>query len=180
MGYTKVILAVVAAAVLGGGLLWYVYRAPVEVDTAITPNGTPPLFTSPVIDGHRIYANYLLRFSLQYPEDLKIKEYGEGNTSTITFEDAKGEKGFQVFVVPYEEETVSEERFKMDIPSGVFREPVEVLIDGARATAFWSANSVFGETREVWFIKNGFLYEVTTYKQLDSWLAGIMTTWKFL
>jgi hypothetical protein len=32
-------------------------------------------------------------------------------------------------------------------------------------------NSVMGDTREIWFIHGGFLYEVTTYKQLDSWLA---------
>ena len=37
-----------------------------------------------------------------------------------------------------------------------------------------------GDAREVWFIKNGFLYEVTTYKELDAWLASIMQTWKFI
>jgi hypothetical protein len=36
-----------------------------------------------------------------------------------------------------------------------------------------------GDTREVWFIKGGFLYEVTTYKQLDTWLAQILQTWQF-
>jgi hypothetical protein len=29
------------------------------------------------------------------------------------------------------------------------------------------------------FIHGGFLYEVTTYKQLDSWLATILQTWQF-
>jgi hypothetical protein len=33
--------------------------------------------------------------------------------------------------------------------------------------------------REIWFIHGGFLYEVTTYKQLDSWLTPIMQTWQF-
>ena len=37
-----------------------------------------------------------------------------------------------------------------------------------------------GDWREVWFIRRGFLYEVTTYKELDSWLADIMRTWKFI
>ena len=48
------------------------------------------------------------------------------------------------------------------------------------ATAFFGANDVMGGTREVWFIKNGLLYEVTTYQVLDSWLAEIMKTWAFL
>ena len=37
-----------------------------------------------------------------------------------------------------------------------------------------------GDTREVWFINNGFLYEVATYKNLDAWLAELMSNWKFL
>ena len=40
--------------------------------------------------------------------------------------------------------------------------------------------SEWGDTREVWFIHGGYLYEVTTYKELDIWLAGIMRTWKFI
>jgi len=45
---------------------------------------------------------------------------------------------------------------------------------------FFGKNLIMGDTQEVWFIKNGFLYEVTTYKELDQWLAGIMKTWKFM
>jgi hypothetical protein len=44
---------------------------------------------------------------------------------------------------------------------------------------FFGSNSVMGDTREIWFTHGGFLYEVTTYKELDSWLAPIMQTWQF-
>lgn len=37
-----------------------------------------------------------------------------------------------------------------------------------------------GDTRELWFIHNGYLYEVATYKTLDAWLAGIMQMWQFV
>jgi hypothetical protein len=30
------------------------------------------------------------------------------------------------------------------------------------------------DTREVWFIYNAFLYEVTTYNELDAWLQAIL------
>ena len=40
--------------------------------------------------------------------------------------------------------------------------------------------ATMGDTREVWFIHGGFLYEVVTYKELDDWFAGIMRTWKFI
>lgn len=69
---------------------------------------------------------------------------------------------------------------QLDLPSGVMKEPTVIVLDGTQATMFWSTNSIMGDTREVWFIKNGFLYEVVTYKELDTWLGQIMRSWKFL
>ena len=59
-------------------------------------------------------------------------------------------------------------------------QPTDVIVDGAHATMFFGNNAIMGDTREVWFIRGGFLYEVTTYKELDTWLGGIMRTWKFI
>ena len=49
-----------------------------------------------------------------------------------------------------------------------------------KATAFYGHNDAMGDTREVWFIRGGFLYEDATYKELEPWLSEIMSTWKFL
>lgn len=131
--------------------------------------------------GFKEYRSETYRFSLFYPEDFTVKEYKEsGGAQTITFSDNQEEKSFQIFVLPYSDSQVSEKRFKMDVPSGVIKEPVDVIIDNVRAIAFFSTNSVMGDTREVWFIKNRFLYEVTTYKELDTWLAVIMRNWVFI
>ena len=113
------------------------------------------------------------------PQGLKLKEYSQTNTTTLVFTDPKTNYSFQIFVVPYQGDQVSAERFKMDVPSGVQDQPKNILVDGTQAVMFYSKDAALGDTREVWFIKNGFLYEIMTYKQLDSWLAGIMQTWKF-
>lgn len=182
MGFSKKIIAPVLLALALAGcvaLALFAYSPRTLSRPVPSPSGEPPPLYPPAVDGKRTYLNHLLGFVVQYPEELAAREYGDGNTSTVTFEDEKGEKGFQVFVVPYDEPTVSDARLKMDLPSGVVKEAVTVLIDGVEATAFFSANLVMGETREVWFIKNGYLYEVSTYKELDSWLAEIMRTWRF-
>ena len=120
-------------------------------------------------------------FSLFSPADLAVQEFDEGNGArTFVFGDAAREKGFQIFVVPYGPEQVDRERFLKDSPSGVMKEPLDVLIDGAKGTIFFGRNSIMGDTREAWFIHGGFLYEVTTYKDLDAWLGGIMQSWKWL
>ncbi len=41
-----------------------------------------------------------------------------------------------------------------------------MTIDGVAATMFYGSNPIMGDTREIWFINAGFLYEVTIYKQL--------------
>ena len=60
------------------------------------------------------------------------------------------------------------------------KEQQDVLVDGARGTKFYGYNTTLGDTRELWFIHNGFLYEVTTFKELDEWLGSIIQTWKFI
>jgi len=137
--------------------------------------------TSTTISGTREYRNGVRNFSLFYPEDLTYKEYQEGELAyTIVFEDKTKEKNFQIFFTPYLGETITNERLLKDVPSGDYTELVEVVLDdGTHAIVFFS-NGPLGKLREVWFIKDGFLYEVTTYEHLDVWLSDIMKSWKFL
>jgi hypothetical protein len=142
---------------------------------------------APVVPtGWKQFQNVQYSFSVYMPPQLTGNIFDEGGGAhTFTFEDVEGAQGFQVFVVPYNETTISEERFRMDNPSGIRKEPVDVVIGGleelggVRAVTFFSENPIMGETREVWFIRGNYLYEVTTYKSFDAWLSGIMNTWRF-
>jgi hypothetical protein len=141
------------------------------------PSGEPRKITR----GYNEYLNTDYKFSAFYPQELQFNQRDEGmGAKSIVFEDAEGKKGFQIFVVPYSDTTITTKRFKMDAPSGVLLEPVNTLVDGVKATAFYGHVPDLGDTREVWFIRGGFLYEVATYKELEPWLSEIMSTWKFL
>ena len=131
--------------------------------------------------GSRSYHSEQYKFSLFYPEGMLVNEFDEGGgASTITFEDAEEGLGFQIFIVPYGENQVSEERFLMDVPLGIRENSSDFYIDGAVAVSFYSKNIGLGDTWEVWFIREGFLYEVTTLKNLDVWFGDIMKSWKFI
>ena len=131
--------------------------------------------------GYKKYQNAKYGFSILYPETLAQKEIDEGgNASTITFQNPAEGKGFQIFVVPYSGGQISEERFRSDVPSGVRKNIEEVTVDGAKGAAFYSMDAFLGETREVWFIKNGYLFEVTTLKALEADLLEVLRTWKFI
>ena len=131
--------------------------------------------------GSREYRSAAYHFSLFYPQELSVSEHPEGGgASTVTFQNVDEAKGFQIFIVPYGEPQVSEARFKKDEPSGVRTNFSNMTVDGAVGAAFDSTDVNLGETREVWFIRGGYLYEVTTLKPLDTWLDGIMQTWQFI
>lgn len=137
--------------------------------------------TKRVSEDMRGYENREFRFGLLFPKNLNATEFKEQNGAlSVTFQDPDTREGFQVYVTPYAKASIDRERFKLDQPSGVFKDPKDVMIDGARGTIFFGHNPIMGDTREVWFIKGGYLYEVATYKELDTWLGDIMSTWKFI
>ena len=128
------------------------------------------------------YRNAVRGFSLRYPAELSFKEYDEGNESySIVFEDKDGKKSFQIFFTPYFGNEITQSRILKDVPSGKFTEPVEIVIGGGiHALTFLSENDLgLGQMREVWFLHDDYLYEVTTYADLDTWLFEIMKTWIF-
>ncbi|MEK7634823.1 MAG: hypothetical protein AAB446_00075 [Patescibacteria group bacterium] len=197
--YKKIVLVIVILFLLIiTGVVFYLFASknftdslyPVETGTPYTglvsedaradlPTSIPSVNLS---GGLVKYENDYYNLKLSYPNNLSVSEFAEnGGGRTIVFEEVGVENGngFQIFITPYKFEQITKERFKMDEPSGVMQEPVEIIIDGIRATMFFGKNGIMGETREVWFIKGGFLYEIMTYKDLDEWLSKIMATWKF-
>lgn len=131
--------------------------------------------------GQKEFRSGNYRFSLLYPEALALQSYDEGSgATTFTFQNADGSQIFQIFVVPYVQQQIEKWRFQLDTPSGVIMQPQDVLVGNTRATMFFSNDAVLGDTREVWFLKNGYLYEVTAPKALDVWLSQIMATWQFI
>jgi hypothetical protein len=130
------------------------------------------------------YMEYLSKdygFSVSYPGDSPPQEFLDpGGKFTVLFQGAVGEPGFQIAVAPIEGTTITPERFNMDEPSGVKLEQRDTVIDGVPAITFFGFDAGVGRTREIWFIHNHFLYEVLTYKELDSELSEIMKTWRFI
>jgi hypothetical protein len=155
---------------------------PRELPEADSPTGklvSPgAMYIKQLPNGQAAYISPLLGFMVAYPHDLKVSEFNDGSSSTIVFENRENGTGFQVFVIPYKDNHITEERLRMDT-GGVMEERQDIVVDGIPAIMFFSKNLALGETREVWFIHNGFLYEVATYKDLDPWLSSIMKSWKF-
>jgi hypothetical protein len=130
--------------------------------------------------GYLAYHNDAYHFSLVYPDNLSVAEHDQsGGDVTFTFEDDKNVQGFQIFIQPFSGTQITDAQFEADDPSGVRDDPESFTLDGASGVAFYSQDHLLGATREMWFIHGGYLYEVTTFKELSSWLDSIMQSWEF-
>jgi hypothetical protein len=89
----------------------------------------------------------------------------------VTLQDVVADQEFQVYVTLYSNSQITDAQFTLDEPSGVKIDPTDVNVDGARGIEFLNNAPRMNDTREVWFIHDRFLYEVTTYKELNAWPA---------
>jgi hypothetical protein len=178
-----------ALAILGIGSLYKgVSAAPMAalaINAHAPSSSTPPSVSESTAQdaarGLRKYKNTAFHFSLLYPQNLQLQEYKElGGGLTVTFQDVAAQQEVQVFVTPYGDAQITDARFKLDEPSGIKIDSTNIVVDGAKGMEFFSSAPTMDDTREVWFIKNGYLYEVTTFKELDSWLQQILQTWQFI
>ena len=133
-------------------------------------------------------------FSVEYPQDLEVLKFDEGDgAETILFSRKEnehfpllGKRGFQIFIMPFEELELTKDKILKDLPEAIIEELQEVVLGvntaggDIKALIFWSQSPVIDKTREVWFVHNSYLYEVTTYEHFDSELAKILSTWQFL
>jgi len=174
------ILTLIIILMVGG----YYFLA--RTDSKILPAGffSDIIFTIPgrrPPEGSREYLSERYGFSLFYPREMSVSEFDEGGgASSFVFEDTQNAQGFQIFVLPYLEKQVSEERFLRDVPSGVREDPKGFSINGISATSFYSKSLELGDTWEIWFIREGYLYEITTFRGLETWLGDILSTWQFI
>lgn len=143
------------------------------------------------------YDNSTFGFSLKHPKEFRVSELNDEKGLAVLFEEAGGGstgspqgREFQIFISEFDEPgLVTPERIKQDLPNIKVEDAKEVLIGkdkNLRALIFFSQNELVGKTREVWFIwpedpraRGNFLYQVTTYPDLDNLVGPILETWKF-
>lgn len=144
---------------------------------------------SPAASSHtahlvRSYYNPELGISFNYPEGFNISGFKEGEAGyTILAQKPNSKDSFQIFASDFDEPgPITPERINQDLPDMKIESPMAVLIGSDKKTnalIFFSKNESLGRTREVWFVKNGKLYQLTTYADKDSLVGPILDTLRF-
>jgi len=131
---------------------------------------------------NNVYTDSQYGFSFQYPKSFTATKFSDQEqTATILVQGEGGKTGFQIFIAPFDEPgPITKERILQDLPDmKITNAENRVLKNGIPALIFFSEETSLGKTREIWFIKNGYLYQITATKEIDSLVAQIVATWKF-
>lgn len=121
-------------------------------------------------------------FSMKYPKDFTIQEFPIGEEGKkFVFESKDPGRGMEISVIPFDESgSITPERIKQDLPDAVINNPQNVsIIEGVSALSFASTDEYIGDTFEVWFLHNGYLYQATTYRAFASQMEEMLKTMKF-
>ncbi|MDP2704971.1 MAG: hypothetical protein Q8O71_01060 [bacterium] len=128
-----------------------------------------------------LYTNEQYDFSFRYPQGLIFEEFEEKNGAhTIVFQKPDDVKtSFQIYITPYEESTITGDRILYDASGPVTDLKEENIREDFLAATFISEAPILGKTREIWWLHGGYLFEVTTYASLDTWIRDIIKTVEF-
>ncbi len=129
------------------------------------------------------YTNEQFRFSLTLPQGVTAAQLPfDGKGTAVVLQDASG-NGIQIYVT----ENVGDTRVLRE--ADIKRQIPDMQVTGVQAVeigenntgvAFLSDNEAYnGASREVWFVFNGNLYQISTYARLDNLLQAMFGTWKF-
>jgi hypothetical protein len=131
---------------------------------------------------NNVYTDSQYNFSFQYPKSFTATKFSDQEeTATILVQGEGGKTGFQIFIAPFDEPgPLTKERILQDVPDmKITNAENRALKNGIPALIFFNEETSLGKTREIWFIENGYLYQVSTTITLDSLVAQIIETWKF-
>ena len=182
--FAIIIAAVLAAAVIGGLVAYKSYTS-YRTDTNDTTDKTDPQ-SAPLAAR---YENSQYGFSFGQPDGFNISDFEEGGGKVILVKNVGSsvsnnsnnyENGFQIFIAAFDEPgPITKERILKDIPDMIINGEQYIDVGGERALNFTSQDDLGGETREIWMVHGGFLYQVKGYKNFEEKMIEVLKTWKF-
>lgn len=124
-------------------------------------------------------------FSFTYPNGATVKSIPDESGETVVVEAglsaAAGEgSGIQIVIAPFDEDiALTPERIKQDIPDITMNDTQTIKVDGTQAVAFTSTDASFGASAEVWLVRGGKLYQISTPDNSRALLYNLLTQWKW-
>jgi hypothetical protein len=191
----KIILLVLATFIILYSIFYFSSQRSSDVGTSkaggeasipVIQSGATPEILAEIkkYEYTKIYSNSAFRFSLKHPQGFTVTNVPSGDTDETVFliESADKKVGIQMVISPYGEDSdITGAMIRADLPDIKIDDAQTVEVGPNRlGLAFMSDNIAFGgKSREVWFVWNKNLYQISTYAEYDEFLKGLFGTWQF-
>lgn len=144
-------------------------------------NATNQTAEAPKPQGPLVYTHPEFGFTVSAPEGFTAGSFpdGEDGNTTLIQNSAKN-YSMQIFVRPFAETSaLTAERIHKEIPDMKMENPMEVKIGEIPAVAFYTTSDSGLKTREVWFINNKNLFQISADAKFDNITGSIMENWRW-
>lgn len=163
-----------------------VQNSPINITNAFASASPSPADTiaAPASTFTHTYTNKKYSLSFGYPDGYSVRSTpnADGGGDTILIQNDTTKKGVQILITPYDDAdaNITEKKIETDIPDMKVSDPQPVPVGRNQGLAFISDNGAFdGNSREVWFVFKGNLYQISTYASYDDFVKTLFSTWKF-
>lgn len=122
------------------------------------------------------------RFSFSYPENYTVVSQGIVDDGETVLVQKKGESsGLQIYITNFDEPGLSltTERIQGEIPEVEIIDARDIDVNGVKIGLTFTHGNDKDAMREVWFAKNGFLYQISAFLKDDSAVQQILSSWNF-
>lgn len=130
-----------------------------------------------------LYTNAEYGFSFRYPDALHIggNMTSSDGVTTILVQDAVQHIGFQIYITPFTDSdpVITAARIAQSLPDLVIRDAQAVQVGDSQGLSFLTKDASFGESRQVWVVYKGNLYQISTYDAQGALLEKVLATWIF-
>jgi len=125
------------------------------------------------------YAHAGYGFSFDYPADWNADLFKDdvGDVAVIQ----NSETGILIYIYPFDEPgPISKERVLKDIPDMKIENGRQIKIaNSIDALSFDSDEREIGATKEIWFVRGKFLYQISAAEGSEETLNKMVETWRF-
>lgn len=169
------------------GVLWFVLRPSVaggfpgeNLFSFLAPsNSSSAAVSGAAANGSATYTDASVGFSFAYPAGASANpSAGDDSGGSTVVVEAQGGRQAQVAAIPFDETiSLTADRIHQDIPDMQMNNVTSATVAGAAAVSFETT-----DTRELWFVSGGYLYQITellTTPANQSLIPGIAQSFRF-
>lgn len=127
----------------------------------------------------QVYNHQSPNFSFPYPEGFKVSSFIQSGQEMVLVQNNKKAHAFQIALSFFDEpnNSLNADRIRRDIVDLNMEDPKQINI-GEKGSGVSFVDKDTG-MREVWFVYNNFLYQITATRESEGLLEAVLENWSF-